>query len=283
MPLPASFLKAGLLTPEAARRGGSKFRGLMLATEGHANTGKTEFLMSAPDPGAIVCCDRGFDALVDNQTPPPTRRDFGMFVMKLSVEGQKGSLEAYREEWEGFYKKTYELIAIPELRTLGIDADNISYDTERLAYHGKLSGVYPLTRYGPVKAERRGFYHRLWESHKIIITTNQLKEEWIDQKDARGHTILETNGEAKQKPSGKFVAQGYPDQEYLWQIRIRHLFKPAFTTKSGIDIPKQWGLKILMCKANRDLEGKELWGDTCNFQSLVELVYPQVPLSEWGF
>src|SRR5690349_14269148 len=83
--LPASFMRAGFVPPEQARRrGGTKFRGLMLATEGRSDTGKTEFLLSAPGPGVILACDRGFDAVFDNQAPPPSRRtDFGIKTLQM--------------------------------------------------------------------------------------------------------------------------------------------------------------------------------------------------------
>ena len=77
--IPQSVFKAGYYTPEVARRRGRKYRGLMLAIEGRSDTGKTEFMLSAPGPGSILAMDRGFDAVFDNPMPPPTRRqDFGI-------------------------------------------------------------------------------------------------------------------------------------------------------------------------------------------------------------
>ena len=258
MALPSSFLKAGFVTPEQARHApGSKFRRLMIATEGRSDTGKTEFLLTAPGPGLIVALDRGFDAMCDNPTPPISRRDdFGLMVIKAPTATQSNDPKWYQPYWFDFYKKTMDAITIPEARSLCIDGDNVSWDLQRLAEHGKLTGV----------------------------ATNMMTDEYKTVLDADGLPVIDTKtGEAKRERTGDSVARGFPDQEYLWQIRIRHLYKPpAFNTILKRSSAPVWGLRIVKCKANPTLVGEELWGADATFSGLVQIVYPHIPLSEWG-
>lgn len=286
MTLPKSFAKDGFLTGDSARLGGRKYRRLMLGTEGQTDTGKTEFGLSAPGPGVCICLDRGFDAALDNPTPPETRRDdFGFVVISArrvfgSLDGVKATMSTY---WNEFYNKVKVAMANDDVRTIIIDGDSDSWEIQRLADLGALTGIYPQTKYSPVYAARRAFYAMLWDSGKIIIATNKLKDEWETIVGPDGLPIKE-NGEDKRRKTGRLERQGFPDQDYLWQIHIRHLYKPstvnAVTKKT---VPQRWGIQIMKCKANKELEGAELWGPECNFQSLVQLVYPQVELEEWGY
>lgn len=284
MAVPSSFTRDGFVSLEQARRKpGTKFRRLMIATEGRADTGKTEFILSCPGPGLGVIVDRGFDGVADNPKPPPTRRsDFAFKLVQASAPSM-ATQDKWIEQWKTFYVAVRSALANTDALTVAIDGDSDSWELQRLAEHGKLTGVFPATRYTDVKAKRRGFYYEWWDSGKIIIATNKLKEEWADILDAHGNPIKDTSGENKRESTGNYIAQGFPDQEYLWQIRIRHLFKPAsYNTVLKRDIPKQWGLKVLRSKANMDVVGQELWGEDATFTGLVQLVYPQIPLTEWG-
>ncbi len=269
-----------------------KFRGLMLATEGRSDTGKTEFVLSAPGPGVILACDRGFDAVFDNQTPPSTRRsDFGIKTLAMPGATDFGSAKDYLPYYQTFYRDTMSALAIPEARTFCIDGDNYSWDLARLAEWGKLQGIYPQTKYAEPKAARMSFYYKLWESGKIIITTNMMQDEWKDQVGPDGLPLTNKDGERVRERTGDSVAKGYPDTEYLFQIRIRHLYQGPRVRRmligpqkgQEVQIPGQWGLRITKCKPNQSLIGTELWGSDCNFAGLMLTVYPHLPLEVWGF
>lgn len=282
MSLPRALTQAGYQMPQEARRRNAKYRGLMLATEGRSDTGKTEFILSCPGPGVVIGIDRGFDAVFDNENPPPTRReDFGFKVLPASKETQE-IIDVYVQQWAAIRTACFSAVLMPEVRTFALDGDSDSWEVQRLSEHGKLAGIFPATKYGPPKAARRGFYNRLWDSGKIVVATNKLAEEWLPVLDKNGLPVLDNSGEVKKGPSGQYKAQGFPDQEYLWQIRLRHLFEPATTIK-GKHVPKRWGIRILKCKPNMDLIGEELWGEDCCFAGLVQFVYPNVELAEWGF
>jgi len=174
---------------------------------------------------------------------------------------------------------------------VGIDGDSDSWELQRLAEFGKLTQIPPLF-YGNVNAARRALYARCWDSGKIIIATNKVKADYEDKLDEEGNPVIdEKSGKPVQVKSKNVKRQGFQDQDYLWQIQLRHLFKPAEEKeitggpRAGqiIKTSPQWGIRILKAKANPMVEGEELWGDQCNFSGLVQLVYPQVPLELWGY
>src|SRR5262245_15925144 len=120
--LPPSFASLGFVTPDQARKApGRKGRRLMIATEGVSDSGKTEFLLTCPGPGLILACDRGFDAMCDNPTPPPTRRsDFGLKVMQMPSATQFSGPAEYRPFWLEYLKTLLAAATNPDALTLGI-------------------------------------------------------------------------------------------------------------------------------------------------------------------
>lgn len=263
----------------------------MIATEGVSDSGKTEFLFTCPGPGLALLWDRGFDAAMDNPKPPATRRaDFGVKVIKAPSATQFADPKDYRPYWLDGLRDTLAALQNADARTVAVDGDNVSWDLQRLAEHGRLTNVFPQTKYTDVYAARRAIYFRMWDSRKIIVATNMMRDEFRAIKDKDGNYIIDpATNEPKKERTGDKVAAGFPDQEYLWQIRIRHLYKPPVPPKWNPILkrniggePAQWGLRITKCKANMDMIGEELWGPDCTFTGLVSLVYPQIPLSEWG-
>jgi hypothetical protein len=274
--LPASFFKDGFVLPDAARKkAGSKFRRLLIGTEGETDSGKTEWALSAPGPGVVICLDRGFDALFDNPRPPASRsQNFGFTVITAptATQAQKA---VYLEHFNKFRTAFYAALDNADCRTVIIDGDSDSWELQRLAEHGKLTGVFPRTRYTDVYAARRGIINRAWDAGKIVIATNKLKDEYKTVIDAEGHPVLDPmTREEKREKTGKLERQGFPDQQYLWQIQLRHLYN----RDKGI-----WGIRILKCKADPGIVGMELWGpDECTFAGLVSVAYPHVDPKEWG-
>lgn len=275
MPLPQSFVREGFVLPDQARKkAGSKFRRLLIGTEGETDTGKTEWALSAPGPGVVVCLDRGFDALFDNPRPPPTRRsDFGFKVISAPTATQ-AKQPVYLEHFLKFRDAFYQGLDNPECRTVVVDGDSDSWELQRLAEHGRLTGIYPATKYTDVYAARRGIINRAWDAGKIVIATNKLGAEYKTLFNADGTPVLDqVTKEEKREKTGRLERKGFPDQQYLWQIQLRHLYN----AEKGI-----WGIEILKAKADPSLVGYRLWGKDCNFAGLVSVVYPYVDPKEWG-
>lgn len=270
--LPQSFLNAGFLAPDKVR----KFRRLMLGTQGRSDSGKTEFAISAPGPGVVICLDRGYEAMLDNQTPPPWRRkDFAFKVVKapLPTGAAKDLHQAEAIEiWKQFRSDCYSAIALPEARTIVIDGDSDSWELQRFAEFGRINKV-PSHMYDGVNAARRSFYARLHDSGKNIIATNKIKKHYVTQYKPDGTPILDERGGEKRIWDGTWERQGFGDQEYLWAIQLDHFWDEE---------QSDWAAKIIKCKPDKTLEGYTLRGEELNFAGLVQTVYPHIPLSEWG-
>lgn len=275
--IPQALRAKGFGDPETVRMGGRKFRRLMIGTEGFSNTGKTEFMLSAPGPGAVISVDRGFDAIFDNPKPPTARReDFGFNVIQTPLASQSTDPRFYAEHWNKFYTAYKEALAIPEVRTIGIDCDSDTWELQRLAEWGTLQGIVSL-RYAGVNASRRVLYARAWDSGKIVIAANKLSKDYKPVYNTDGSPKLDSAGKQVREWDGKsYERQGFNDQDYLFSLQIRHLYREG---KGG----PEWGLVILKCKADPSVQGMELWGDDCNFAGLVQTCYPHIPLEEWGF
>lgn len=269
--LPASFARDGFITPSALR---GKRRRLMVGTEGPADSGKTEFSLSAPGPGIVLCLDRGFDAVLDNQNPPASRReDFAFKVITVPMATQV-TQPTFVEYWKAFYNEYKKALDNPDARTVVLDGDSDSWELQRLAEFGKLTKVPPIA-YDTVNAARRAMYARAWDSGKIVIATNKVRKTYLTKFRPDGKPEMNSSGNEVRAWDGKsYERQGFGDQDYLWAVQIRHLY----------DADKnKWGIRIIKAKADPSAVGLELWGEDCNFESLVQVIYPQVPLAEWGF
>lgn len=276
--LPASFARDGFGYATQVRQ----TRRLMIGTDGEDNTGKTEFILSCPDPGIMVCLDRGYDAALDNATPPPTRRK--RFAVKpINVPLVFGGSGAdYDEYWKKFKSTWYTALANPDAVTVALDGDSDSWELQLLVEFGRLKQIHPL-QYTDPNAIKRAMIARAHDTGKIIVCTHKVKPEYEDAFDAQGNPIIDDKGKNVQKRTGGFKRQGFKDMNYLFNIQLRHLYKPPTYSKVlKRDIPGQFGIRLLRCKVNRSLEGHELWGSECCFAGLVQYVYPQVAPEEWG-
>lgn len=288
MALPASFARDGFVDKHHMRtrmklKNGKLLKPLLIGTEGETNTGKSEFLLSCPDPGIIIVVDRNIDGALDNPHPPAARRsDFAFKVVQVPpnmTANQPIYLDYFLKTRQEFYKALDNLDAV----TVAIDGDSDFWELQRLGAFGKLTQVFPQTKYTDVYAAKRAMITRAWDSGKIIIGTNKVRDEYESIIGPDGNPVME-NGEEKKRKTGNKQRQGFPDTDFLWQIQIQHLCRPArINAITKKEMPMQWGLRILKCKAQPQLKDTELWGADCNFLGLVSLVYPDVSPQEWGF
>ena len=286
--LPPSFAHDGfVLGPQARKRlklpNGALLKPLLIGTEGETNTGKSEFLMSCPTPSKVIALDRGFDGMFDNPNPPAARRTqvgFKVIPIPLNMMAPKASYESYYKDTREEY---YKALADPSSITVAIDGDSDFWELQRLAEFGKLTQVFPQTKYGDVYAQRRAMTARAWDSGKIVIGTNKVRDEFETMYRPDGQPEKESDGSDKKRKTGNKQRQGFPDQDYLWELQLRHLYSPPrINTVTGKEVAGCWGLRILKCKANAEHVGSELWGKDCCFAGLVHLIYPQVPDKEWN-
>lgn len=269
MSLPLSFAKMNFTTGEKLR----PRRRIMIGQDGPAGSGKSEFALSAPGPGMALCLDRGIDSVLDNDEPPATRQpDWGFHLVQVPKATQ-GSQALYLEYWKKFYNIYLDVLNNPDCRSVFVDGDSDSWELQRLAEFGRLTKI-PSILYDNVNAARKAMYSRAHDSGKIVLASNKVRKKYVTKFKDDGTPEISEQGKEVRIWSGEYERQGFGDMEYLWNIQIRHHYDES----KGV-----FGIKILMCKNKRSLEGYEMWGDECNFQSLVQAAYPNVTLAEWGY
>lgn len=280
MALPASFRRDGFVRPAQSR-----FRGVMIGTEGGANTGKTEFAWSAPGPGIHHALDRGHRSTLENNEPPSTRNLIegdNLLILPTEVPLNSGTtkeqaLASWRTWYENHYKKSLSNV---DVRTVILDGDSDSFEWQTLAEFGRTAQIPPIQRTS-LNAARRVMIARAVDSGKVFISTNKLKKKYEDVHDGNGQPVMDPTkpGQTLREWDGKsYERQGFNDHEYGYEIQLRHIYQRAEGKSKAM-----WGIQILLCKANRSLEGEELWAGDCNLPTLLQLVYPHIELSEWGY
>src|SRR4051812_32163849 len=147
--IPASFTASGFITLQeivAKRR-------LLIASEGEADSGKTEFYLSAPGPGMATVIDRGYDGVQRNPRPPKTRRaDFGLNVIKVRQEvtqaqfSQNTDQNEYLQDYMLVKNSFYASLTNKEAATAVIDTDSDFWKLQELAAFGKISQIPPMMR-----------------------------------------------------------------------------------------------------------------------------------------
>lgn len=273
MPLPASFLKDGFVSAKALQ-GQRKFRRLMIGTDGPSDSGKSNWANTAPGPIINLCVDRGHEGMLDNPKSSASQRDDVAFKVIPIPLATTQAQPQYIEYWRTFYEEYKKALLNPDVRTVVLDGDSDSWELQRLAEFGRLTKV-PSILYDNVNAARRAMIARAFDSGKIFIATNKVKKSYSDKMNpVTGLPETKQNGEIVREWDGGYERQGFGDQDYLWQIQLRHMYNP---TKG------EWGIRLTKCKPDPPLVGMELWGGDCTFRGLVETVFPDVPLTEWGF
>ena len=288
MSLPASFQRDGFVGPSQARnrirlRNGKFLKPLMIGVDGLPDSGKSEFIFSCPDPGICICIDRGIDPCIDNPNPPASRRpNWAVKIIPVPPNTTQRQ-PVYADYFKDCRDHYYKALANPDALTVAIDGDSDLWELQRLAEFGRLTQVFPQTRYTDVYASRRAMTAKAYDSGKIVIGTNKVKPEYEDVIGADGLPEKDDKGEIKRRKTGRMERQGFPDQDYLWSIQLRCEYQPPRTNAiSKKEIPGQFGIRICKCKVNTSLVGAELWGDDANFTGLVQLVYPHLDPQEFG-
>lgn len=246
-------------------------RRLMIGSDGPPDSGKTEFALSAPGPGKAICLDRGIEGMLDNPNPPATRRkDWFYKTIPVPLVTQLTQKE-YQEYWRMFYQELRVALDDAPTRAILLDGDSDSWELQRLAEFGRLSKV-PPTLYDQVNGARRAMIARMYDANKIVIATNRVRRTFITEFKPDGTPKLNSSGNEVRVWNGEYERQGFNDTDYLWQVQLRH-----YRNDNG-----EFCVRIEKCKADMKLRGMELIGDDCNFPSLVQCIYPHVPLKEWG-
>jgi hypothetical protein len=254
---------------------------LLIGVDGPPDSGKTEFAMSCPGPGLGIILDRGLDGCLDNPNPPKARnKDWAFKIISIPLPTQSVKAD-YKNHWHMFYEWYRKALDNVDATSVLIDGDSDSWELQRLAEFGQLTQIMPIL-YTQVNAARRAMYARAWDASKIVVFTNKIKKEYKAQFLPDGNPRMD-NGKEVREWTGDYERQGFPDQDYLFHLQLSTMYRPeSYNEKMKRTIPAAYGLKINKCKRSAEFVGQEVWSEDCNFKGLVQLVYPEVPLKDWG-
>ncbi len=293
MSLPLSFAREGFVTPGETRTkiklpNGQFLKPLLIGSDGDTDSGKTEFAISIPGKGQVIAVDRNFSGVFDNPEPPDTRNpNVAIKVISVPLEGMMPVAECkpYFESIRDSYNKA---LSNPDSTFVVLDGDSDFYELHTLVHYGKTKQIFPQTRWGELYAEKRIQIARAFDSGKIVLFTNRVRDEYEPVLDANGNEQPDPANpkDVLKRKSGAKVAAGFKDHGYLYQVWLTHLYRPKGVRMIGkreVEVPQQWGIRVGKCKHNMAMVGTELWGDQCNFRGLVETLYPDVDIRRWGF
>jgi hypothetical protein len=237
---------------------------LQWASQGEGGSGKTHFLLTAPDPIFVALFDpKGVEPLL--KRPEFKKKDirwraYGFNPGKLSpADRPKAAQEALAQFLEDYRT------ALANARTIGFDKEDHVYETLRYArlhaYTDRPSNYYELN------LEYRGWFADAAEAGVNLGAIRGMKEKWglVDGKPT-GLGTLEPRGQREVNELVQVVLNHYWDTD-------ERKFKIRIGGQEG-DQPK--------CRvgAASDLMGEVR--DDLDFASLVAELYPDVDASEWG-
>lgn len=226
----------------------SKFRRIVMSTEALDKEGKTEFILSAPGPIALLNFDVGLEGVIEKH------------LKKKKIEVAEFD---YREvtnykEWEKMWERSkmafVDALHDKATRTIGVDTATEWWELARMAAFGKLTQVLPHN-YGPVNAEFRDLIRKAYDFDKNVIFSHKMKEQYVND-----------------KGTGKMIRAGFGDMQYSVQINVR-----LWRNKE-----KVFGLTVINSRHNAALMGMELEDSLSNFPTLASEVFPETSPQDWG-
>jgi hypothetical protein len=204
--------------------------------------GKTNFLLTAPDPIALYDMDTGTRGVIEKFVASGKKIYRSKFDYRTVDKGI--DINAAVEMWDRYRKTWKDWIQRSDTKTIACDTGTEMWELARLARLGKLSNVMPHN-YGPVNAE---FYDLIRLSdiyHKNFIFTHKVKEQYVND-----------------KFTGKYVRAGFKDMDFIIEV--------------GLDLWKQDGVfyaTINKCRPRPELEGEVLEGDAVCWDVLEMMVF----------
>jgi hypothetical protein len=274
-----------LATKKRHHANGQLARGILIGSDGQTDAGKTRFALTCPGNIQMLSVDRNYKDVFESPGIVGTNSNVGIKVFSPPLQGQAKQVD-YLQYYKEIRDSLYAALDNPQSNAVVVDGDSDFWEIHILAHFGKTTGIYPQTKYAAPYAEKRAQIAKMADSGKIVICTSKVKDEYETVLKPDGTPEKDNMNEDKRRKTGRFETQGFKDQDYLWNIRIFHMYEPAHVKRIGtrdVEVEAQWGVRITKCKADPRLVGTELWGDDCNFKTLVQTAYPNIPLERWGF
>lgn len=237
------------------------------AGQGAGGSGKTHFLLTAPEPIGIHVFGDPMGVTTLMRKPEFKGKDISI----INYNFQPGKLaegdrqKAADEELARFLEN--QAVALKTFRTVGWDKEDQVYELLRYARFGS-SSDRPSSYY-ELNLEYRGWFHDAAEAGVNLGVLRGMKEKWESVNN-------------KPVASGREVPRGQREVNEMVQVVLHHYwddeagtFKARIGGQAG-DPPK--------CRIGpaTELMGSELSGDDLNFMTLAALLYPEASEEDWA-
>jgi hypothetical protein len=282
--VPANLARLGFMDQNQVLHRKGSFLPMTVGLHGKPSEGKTEFALGSPGLIAGITVDRGHVGMMLNPKPPATRNPNTLWKVIDPPMVSAAKQEEFTTYWVSIRSAHYDVIAMPEVRTVLSDGDSDGWEIQRMSAFGKLTQV-PSHLYVGVNAERRAYYARLTDSGKFLVFTNKMTKEYVTVYNAiTGQPEVNDKGQPVRRWSGRWERKGFDDLDYSLQVSLECYREGAkYDDQGNLIEAGEFAARIELCKANKQLEGDVLSGQDCNMRSMLQHVYPHIPLSQWGY
>jgi len=238
-------------------------RGIFISASGEWGTGKTEFMCTAPGPIAFLDMDTGTKGVIEKWAKKKIIKHI-QFDYRDST-----SAKEWEEMWEKCKKAFLDALAHPQIRSVCWDTGDEGYELIKMGRWGKLNKIvmdgkvamaYP---YGPLNTEFRDMFRKALHSHKVVIVSHKMQDEYIDK-----------------KSTGKRIRTGYKEMEFVVQVDIS-TWKRVERNDNGKMTGSVFGITVNKCRPNREIEGTELEEPLSTFPILASYIFPDTNPEDW--
>jgi len=231
----------------------STVKRMVLSIEGREGKGKSTLALSAPDPIVLFDFDYGLEGVIDSFLEAGKK----ILVPETSFKYHDVTdPDEWVVLWERYKTDFLRALDCDKIRTIVVDTGTEAWELIRLARHGKLTQIMPH-HYGPMNAEFRDLFRKVYDSDKNFVVTHKLKAKYVND-----------------KRTDEYEMAGFGDTPYTVQVAVRVWRKHP---EDGGD----FGLTIQKCRPNAGLEGSDLVEPMSTFQFLASTVFEGSDLEDW--
>ena len=232
---------------------------LIVCTQALPKSGKTHWYLTGPAPIAIIDIDDGVHRAIKGFQKEKEiyvaryRKEYS--ELRMNGDSAKAVMEAASEQLEKM--RSDYIQALREARTVAVDGGSELYETVRLACFGRTEKVMGR-EYGPVNREMKLWLDLARNSDANVIFTHRLREKYVND-----------------KKTDQLEAEGWKKFPYECDMVIQQW------VEENEPIPNRYHATVLSCGMNPELDGQDFSGETADFATIAQLVFPESSEEDW--
>lgn len=223
---------------------------MLWSSQGHGGSGKSHFLLTAPDPIAVHLFDPiGLEGLV--RQPLFAEKDIRVIEYKFNpIAIPKEDRAKVAQDVLGQFLEDYD-VAVANARTVGWDKEDYVWELLRYASFGEF-GDRPANYY-ELNMQYRNLFQKAADAGVNLGVIRGMKESW--GQNAKGSPVS----------TGKFEPRGMKEVPELVQVNLGHRWDDDTNT---------FNVQVLeKCRLNADLIGQDL--GAADFVTVATQLYPE--------